>query len=493
MAAIREVTIPSPVLGWNARDALDQMDPRFAVVLDNWIPRQNYTELRRGHSRYATALGGPVETLIPYSSASSKKFLAAADGEVWDISVGASPNSLANGFTSDRWQWVQFKDYAILVNGEDTPQKYDGSTLVDAVYTGISDPENLINVAIYKSRLFFAEKEKAGFWYGAVSNITGALSYFDLAPLAPHGGYLQSIGTWTRDSGNGPDDYIAFIMSGGDVLLYSGTDPGNASAWGIVGVFRIAPPLGRRCTVRISDDVLVLTQDGYVPLSRGLAVDRTNAGVALSDNISGAVREAVGRYGSNWGWEACIYPVGQLGIINVPTSTTAAQQHVINSATGAWCRFTGMAARTWAVHSDSLYFGDHLGNVFKADAGDTDNGGAIPFDGKTAFSEFGSSNLKRFLLYRPLLSASTSISLQIGIDTDYSDLTSAAPLVTSASGTPWGSPWGSAWSPAIQPRADWQVVNGLGRAAAPRIRGAVRGMSVRWQGATLRFEEGSGL
>lgn len=495
MAQILEQTIPAPTLGWNAKSALDQMDPRCAITLDNIIPRQSYAELRRGYKPHVSGLGGPVETLIAYTGSSGSKLLAAANGKLWDITPAPSgpttPVQLASGFVSNRWQWCQFKDYVILVNGADTPQSYNGSVVAALTITGIADPKKLVSVTAFKSAIYFAALDDGHFYYLPVGYIQGAVTDFDLSPLALHGGKLTAVLNWTRDSGLGPANYIAFLMSSGDVLVYAGSHPSVSTDWQIVGVYRIAPPLGRRCALKLADDVLVLTQDGYLPLSRAIGSDRSNAAVSLSDAISGAVNEVTQRFAGTWGWEPVFYPKAQLVLVNVPSPQIV--QHVLNSSTGAWCRFTGMKALTWGVHADALYFGDANGSVFLADSGDTDNGGAIVFDGKTAFSFFGSTNLKRFMLARPTITAQATLNLSVAVDVDFSDYAPTAPLVTSSAGTEWGSPWGSSWSLPMQPRSDWQVVTGFGRCASMRMRGATRGISLQWLGASIRFEEGMGL
>jgi hypothetical protein len=58
--------VPPPVGGWNSRDSLADLAPSDAVILDNWIPRAGYCELRRGYVAQVTGFAAPVETLIPY-------------------------------------------------------------------------------------------------------------------------------------------------------------------------------------------------------------------------------------------------------------------------------------------------------------------------------------------------------------------------------------------------------------------------------------------
>ena len=59
------VSIPAPVKGWNAKDALANMDQEFAITLDNVFPNLTDVEVRSGYASYSTGNGsGAVETLV---------------------------------------------------------------------------------------------------------------------------------------------------------------------------------------------------------------------------------------------------------------------------------------------------------------------------------------------------------------------------------------------------------------------------------------------
>ena len=76
------VPIPAPTGGWNAIDPLANMDPKYAPILINWVPRSAWIELRAGYNAWCQGLGteGPVETLMCYKPVSGTQFLFAACG-----------------------------------------------------------------------------------------------------------------------------------------------------------------------------------------------------------------------------------------------------------------------------------------------------------------------------------------------------------------------------------------------------------------------------
>src|SRR5262245_6208650 len=133
-AQAQPISVPAPITGWNARDALDEMAPTDALLLDNWYPDAQGVVVRSGFVPYASGLGtAPLRTLAEFSAGATRKFLAACAGKFYDVSVAGPVGApLASGFASDAWQWAPFLSRLFFVNGADTPQVYDGTTFANA-------------------------------------------------------------------------------------------------------------------------------------------------------------------------------------------------------------------------------------------------------------------------------------------------------------------------------------------------------------------------
>lgn len=493
--------MPAPVKGWNARDPLDGMDPGYAIRLDNFVPRNGSVNLRGGYAEHATSVGTTVvETMMTYKNDGTAKMLAAANGSIYDVTNAAAGTSLGSGYTNSRWQWVDFNKKLIAVNGDDTPLTYDGTTLSTVTFTGSGlTPANLIGVRSYKSRLFFIEKNTANFWYGGINSVSGTLSKFPLAEVHSSFGDLEAMASITLDGGDGPDDLIAFIGSSGTVLVYSGTDPSSASTWAIVGRFEIGAPVGRRPVLQTGADAAVITADGYIPLLQVMRGGRASAGrYAISDQIQGAVNEAVRNYGSNFGWQGVLYSKDNLAIFNVPAvDGTRYEQHVLNTQTGAWCRFTGIPAVSWCVFEDNAYFGGVDGKVYKFDSGTSDDGTNIAGDAQSAFHYLGGrGSLKNFHLYRPIVSSDGVIPIQMGLGVDFDDdIPVAATTSTVAAGADWNSAdWDTAeWSPGARIQKDWQSAATFGYSASVRLKVSTATQQVKWFATDFTFEKGGFL
>lgn len=486
----RIVSVPAPVGGWNTRDSKDKMPPEDAVILTNWFPDVGYVRLRNGFSSHATGLGGNVETLAEYHATTVRKLLAAANGNIWDATNAGAASSLASGFSNNRWQWANFNGSMGFVNGTDAPQVYDGSAVSAMTVSGTAlTVSNLIGINVFKSRSYFWEANSQDFWYSATNALGGALTKFPLSRVSQFGGNLVTMCTWTMDGGNGPDDYAVFIMSSGDVIVYQGSDPGSADDWSLVGMYRIGSPLSIRSAMKMGGDVVIITKDDYVFLSKVLK-DGTNL---KKTKAVGAIQTAAASYSANFGWQAILYPAGGMAIFNIPTTTSRFEQHVLNIKTGAWARFTGWNARCFALYNDSLYFGGS-GIVYKADTGMQDGSSAINGDALTAWNRFGTARVKQMTAVRNLMETDgdlISVSSAIGADflepnTSYSTTTSVI------SGTSWDTAdWDTSdWPNEFAISSEWKSAAAMGHTFAQRVKVSTGTQSVRWNASDYIVQPG---
>ncbi len=495
------MTLPAPTGGWNARDSLSAMAPDDAITLDNWFPEADRVAVRPGFVAHATGVGaGAVETLGVWRGPGGSRLIAAGGGGLYNVTSagGASAIPGSTAYNSDRWQTVNFKGRLFGVNGTDAPWHYDGATLSATAWNGSGlVAGNLIQIEAFKQRLFFAERETASFWYGGIGAVTGALTSFDLAQIARLGGNLQAIGTWSLDAGDGLDDLIVFVMSTGEIIIYTGTDPGDVSAWSKVGSYDAAPPIGRRCLTKLGGDLIVLTEAGYLPVSliaQGWTLDRIIKGTSWG-KIAPAVAASAAAASAYWGWQiAELFPNGKL-YVNVPISAARFTQHVLNTHTGAWAKATGMEARSWAVFGSTGYFGGASGTVYKQ-VGRSDAGTPIVADAKTAFTNMGARGMrKRYSAARPVLSSEGNIDgVEIGCDTDFSQRRAVlTPTEIRNSGTsPWASPWGRPWGDRMKAARTRVSIAGIGESAALRLRVRTSGQTVNWHSTELTAELGGG-
>ena len=372
-----------------------------------------------------------------------------------------------------------------------------GSYTVTGI-TGV-DSSRFINVNLFKNRLYFTEKDTLTCWYLDVNSISGAASPLYFGGIARNSGYLQAMGTWTIDAGQGVDDYAVFVTSMGEVIVYNGTDPNVATTWQLKGVWQLGQTFSRRCFFKWAGDLLLLTQDGLVPLASALQSSRLDPRINLTDKIYYAVSVAASQYYALFGWQINYHAPENMLILSIPTGT-GMEQYVMNTITKSWSRFTGIEAHCWEVSGDSdMHFGGD-GFVGKFYDGNSDAGNNIYATAQQAYSYFDSvGQLKRFTLVRPILQTDNGLpTVLCGISVDFD----TTPLINQIAFNPninrigrWDvATWdGANWGGGLVTTKIWQGVTGTGFAASVNINIASQGIELHWASTDYVMERGGVL
>lgn len=361
--------------------------------------------------------------------------------------------------------------------------------------TGV-DSSRFINVNLFKNRLFFTEKDTLNCWYLDVQSIGGVASPLYFGGIARNGGYLQAMGTWTLDAGQGADDYAVFVTSMGEVIVYNGTDPNDATKWALKGVWQLGQTFSRRCFFKWSGDLLLLTQDGLVPLASALQSSRLDPRVNLTDKIYYPISIAATNYYANFGWQINYFASENMLILNIPV-TNGMEQYVMHTITKSWGRFTGIQAYCWEVSGDNdMHFGGNgiVGTFYTALS---DDGNNITAAVQQAYSYFDSpGQLKRFTLVRPILQSSGGVpSVLCGISVDFEPVDNFG-AVSFNPATQKEAIWDIAkwdrnvWSGGLITTKVWQGVTGIGYTGSINMTVQSRGIELHWASTDYVMESG---
>lgn len=128
----RTLSVPSPVGGWNRRDSEAAMDPKDAVILDNFFCTPYDVLVRSGYSNFSTGITGTVNSLASYSPPSGKlKLFSWAGSNVYDSTTAGPAIQVLRGLSNDKWQTVNFGtsggNFLVCTNGTDYPIVYSGT------------------------------------------------------------------------------------------------------------------------------------------------------------------------------------------------------------------------------------------------------------------------------------------------------------------------------------------------------------------------------
>jgi hypothetical protein len=499
------VTVAAPIGGWNARDALGAMDPLDAVTLTNFWPGTNSVILRNGYTKHATGLPAEVQTLMAYSSGTSNKLFAVSDGKIYDAtSSGAVGAAAVSGLTNSKFQYTNITttaaSYLMAVNGADKLRTFDGTNWHkdgDGPPYDITnvDTATIANITLFKNRIWLTTNDTLKAWYLPVNSIGGAAVALDMTSIFQLGGYIMAGMTWTLDAGYGVDDYLVFITSNGEALVWRLTDPTTPTGISQIGLYKIGAPIGRRCYTKFGGDLLVITQDGVVPMSGSLQSSRLDPRVSITNKIQYAMSAAISTYGANFGWCLLYYPKENQLLMNVPITVGTQQQYVMNNITKSWCNFTGWYANCWELHLDDPYYGGN-GYVGKAWSGNTDDTSNIEGFGLQSFQSYGTALQKQCKMIRYHLQSNGSPSVFGNVNVDYNLADESAQLnfSTSVYGLWDTGLWDSAiWGAGLVPLADWQGATNIGYTFAPLIKTATQGIQLQWVATDLVFEGGGVL
>lgn len=505
-----DVNLPAPVGGLNKRDPLMSMDAADAIKMDNYIPGISSVELRPGYEKH-TALGAfsatdKVETLCSYHTSEHSKMIAVFGGKAYDVSLSTAVEYPNVSFSKSRCQSVQYRDRLFLLNGYDVPKVYyiDGNNVEHFENWGFSG-ENLqalkiVGAGVCHEFLWFVEKNSTRAWVSTVGGqVSGTLAAFDTAQVLKWGGKLVAVFGWTIDGGAGLDDYTCLLSSEGEVLVYKGYDPNDADQFTLIGSYKLSRPIGYQCVMAYQGDVVIITEDGYLPLSKALSLN--NAGfsaMAFSDKIKGLVLERTAAYKNEDGWQSLIYAKKGYAIFNVPIGN-AFEQHVINIASGAWCRWTNIRAFCWCVHEGELYFGSD-NYVFKFGNTYSDDGLAIEGEIEQAYSDLTTSSVKKIVLLRPKIRSSQDFKLMIWTNMDFENQEKDFYVIFGTkqnSGGKWNvAKWNEANWYSLKTRkmqGQWLSNSAIGFKASIVFKTKTKGNLIEWYETGLRVETGTGI
>lgn len=368
-----------------------------------------------------------------------------------------------------------------------------GSYTYSLSVTGF-DTSKAININAFGQRVWLVEKNSFRVWYLPLQSIAGAATSIDLSSLFKLGGSLVAMVTWTVPGTTQTQQYAAFVSSEGEIVIYEGYDPASASTWALSGQARMGRPVGYRFHTRAGTDVVLIGADGFVQLSDALQLDRVRESTAVSDKIVRAAQDAFDLYNANFGWQVTLFPTGSKLFVNVPTAeNSTAIQYVMNTNTGAWCKYTNLNANVIEVAQDAIYFGGNNGVLYQMESGTNDNGTAIYGQMKPAFNYFGYKvQSKFFQQVRPTIISAGPVNLLIDLTVNFQDMApvSAPQLTTATTIALWDvARWDVAlWAVPSVASASWQWVGGYGYSASARLQVKSLGVPVAFEAIDYTFE-----
>lgn len=487
-AKVQVVDFPAPVGGWVSNRALamgrSEALPPGAAVLDNFFPTATGVLLRRGYKRHHRLSVSPVKSLFRYLSGNQEQVFASYDGRVFDVTHEQSedlPVVLFEGTNPD-WRTQQITTtggtFLIGVNGTDPGWIYDGTTFsaLNVTFAGSVTTDDISYVWVYANRLWFIERGTMNAWYLAADTISGEAVKLPIGGEFQRGGAIMFGQSWSLSSGasGGLSEQCVFVSTEGEVAVFQGIDPGSASSWAKVGLYRIGKPLGVKAFVRAGGDLLIATTIGMVSLTTAVQKDFSALGTsAVSYPIEEAWTKALRDRGPT-DWRCFLWPEQRMLVVAPPKGEEIelSECFVANVNTGAWARFTGWNILSMEGFNGEMLFGTYDGLVNRANVTGMDE--STPYSGCfiPLFDPMGQPAVRKIArnartITRSVRPVRTKLTAMFDFNTNPPPVPDPVPV---PAGSFWGGgKWGEAmWGEEVKTYVDatWRSLGGAGHDAS---------------------------
>lgn len=413
-ATAQAFNLKPPIRGLNFANTLVSMDQSDALVMNNAIARNYGAELRKGHIQWSKGPvpGVSVNTIMQYSPArgdalspgeggplgsGAKLFACSTDMKIYDVTVrGADPvvsQEVLGQTIPGEWSYTLFanieKTFLLAVSDGGGYWTYETTGGWVEIPTGTAalqiefpagdstTTKDFEFIFAYHGRLFFVKKNSSAIYYMIDSGaIAGKVEMFDVGPLLPHGGDIKCMAIWTVDAGDGIDDKLVMVASEGDLLIFSGTDPGDVTAWNMDGRWFVGQvPRGRRFMAQYGGDLMILCSRGLVRLSellrgQGLFLDMNQSVSRVNNQLSKSLAtQREEKY-----FEIKLVESERVLFINVPRvqGATGTVQWMMDTNTLGWSHVWDIDMVTCETLRGSLFFVKPDNYIYEMFVGNTD-------------------------------------------------------------------------------------------------------------------------
>ena len=386
----KQARLTMPVGGLNFIASTLNFPETDAYLVDNIIVRPFGCEIRKGWKRWfpvANKFAGTVRTVMAFNGTNptnNKLFCSpSTNGQIYDITLpnvapvsvltpGGSPTTLG------LWHSVQFVTpagaflAAVCEGSGYYLYSTAGGWVAQALTFPVGDTSTVADFSFiftWKNRIWFLKRNSSVAYYLPVSSIAGTLESFDFGPQLLHGGFMQFGVSWTYDSGSGIDDSLILVSSGGDLLLWEGTDPASPTTFALKGVWYIGrQPIGRRNFCQHGGNTLLLSEYGVTNVSDLVAGRLHTSGIAqgLGYKVNTRLARIVSQTMTSEYWFLLPYPTEEILTLGTPYTDPQIgilQSYTMNSITQAWSTYSNMDMLCACLYDGQYIFGTRTGEV----------------------------------------------------------------------------------------------------------------------------------
>ena len=255
--------------------------PAITISNGNW---STVTYASTGGITYLLAVNDAGDPVLRYDGTGWTS-LSLAGATVWTNSIAYAVNAIAKDNTdSSYWRCLvahTSPGTGTFAAARTANPTYWAATAADGASFILGPPtspvalgQGLTQVWKYRNRIFFVQGGTMNAWYfQTIDAVGGSLLQIPLSGATTKGGSLLFGCSWSVSAGDGLDEKCCFVTTEGEVLIFTGTNPGDPNNWRQQGRYQIARPMGKNAWLRVGGDVLIITVDGIVPISQCIKCD----------------------------------------------------------------------------------------------------------------------------------------------------------------------------------------------------------------------------
>jgi hypothetical protein len=432
-------TLMPPVKGLNLASPAIALDAQEALVLENILPQQSSGELRGGWREWVTGIPGGIKSIVSFAAKlpkDNKVFACNDKGGIYDVTVTTDkPVSVAETAQANgEWDYTNTSgledNFLCMVSPSGGYWTYSvGDGFKKREITGAGAGKRFSAIFNFKARIWFIEEESCKIYYLGVGAIWGEAKVFDLSSVINEGGYIAYGSDWTYNAGRDINDYLVLVTTRGEVVVYSGVNPDDATTFALTGVWYVGPiPYGNQCFTQYGGELFIMCSMGVVPVSKLVNGGVANEYEVSSYKINPPLNAKFNQLKNKFGWAMDMIYDQQFLLLQMPVNNSN-QYHfyVMNSGTGAWGAITGIPMVCATQVSGQVFFGTSDGRVCLGFTGDTDDRKLDGLAGKSiigryigGFNAYGNAAyLKTFQLARPVFISGVAPSVGVEMLTKY--------------------------------------------------------------------------
>lgn len=229
----------------------------------------------------------------------------------------------------------------VIATGNGAPLLYDGSSFLEAEFstpTGV-DPAQFDGVVGHHDRLFFFRTDgPLEFYYGGLGAITGELQRFPLDRLGTISGSISLMASVTLGAQEDQTDVLMILTSTGQMVIYEGLDPGDASNWRLWGRATVGVPVNKNAFTKMGPDLLILTTGGLISVAAAMTSAEMAFQTAYTTAVYDDIKKAISQAEDVEEWRVWSTPEADRIIICSPKDSGYGQ-YVFNIKSQSWAKW----------------------------------------------------------------------------------------------------------------------------------------------------------